>query len=415
MGFWSKFVPQKIEEKVTATQHAIVRFFGAKPQWSERNYANFAKEGYQMNVWVYACVQAIATPVSNLPWALYQLDSKGERKEIYDHPLLDLLKKPNENMSQSEFFEAYAAFLLIAGNSFVEINKPFDNSTDAIELSIMRPDRMQVKLDTENFIEGYIYQVGDQKIFLPKERVSHLKMFHPLSDFYGLSPVEPTARGIDNNNASAEWNNALLKNGARPGGALVSEHPLSDPAYEKLQKSLETNHQGAKNAGKPLLLEGGLSWQEMSLNPRDMDFIQSKKLTTVEICAGFRVPPEIVGYAETKTYSNYQEARKALYEDAVIPCANKMRDKLNVDVVPMFGDNLVLDIELSRVEALQESQDAVYKRAGEAYKYGLITQNEGRNECGYDDVPEGDKFFEPPTPAAMPGNEGQNGKKSRFF
>ena len=417
MGFWNNLLGSKIEEKVTEAHRAIVRFFGPKAQWSERRYDKFAKEGYTMNVWVYACVQAIATGVANVPWVLYQEDSNGERKEITDHPLLDLLKKPNEFTSQSEFMEAFAAFLLIAGNSYMEINKPLKNEPPT-ELNILRPDRIQVVLDRENFVAGYKYQVGDQELNLTREQVSHLKTFHPLNDFYGLSPVEPTARGIDNNNAAAEWNNALLSNGARPGGALVSEHPLSDPAYEKLQESLKTNHQGAANAGKPLLLEGGLSWQEMSLNPRDMDFIQGKKLSTVEICAGFRVPPEIVGYAETKTYSNYAEARKALYEDAIIPCFNKIRDKLNVDLVPYFGDNLVLDANLDAIEALQENRDAVYKRAGEAYKSGLITKNEGRNEMGYDDDPNGgDEYFVPPAPIGQekPIEEDPNGKKSRFF
>ena len=389
---WSKLIPFNVfSKKATEIHRAIVRVMGLEAQWSKRDYENFAKEGYNANVWVYRNIQAIAQGVAGVPWLLYQVDSKGKRKEIEQHDLLNLLNKPNEFMSRQEFFEAYIGYALIAGNSYLDMVGPNDASPPR-ELWPMRPDRMGVIPHQNRFVKGYVYQIGDQKIALDKRRVSHLKYFNPINDFYGLSPIEVAARGIDNDNAANEWNNALLSNGARPSGALVTPDTLTEAQYNNLKSEMDHSYSGAKNAGKPMLLEGGLQWVDMALSPKDMDMLNSKKLSRVEICAAFGVPPEVVGDKEHATYSNYQEARRALYEDAVLPMLDRVRDKLNADLVVKFGDNLYLDYNKDSIEALQENRDAVYKRAMEAYNSDLLTRNEARHEMGYEDTPDGDMF-----------------------
>jgi HK97 family phage portal protein len=414
MGWKDYILPPAFNKKATEWHRAVVKMLGLTPQWSERNYETFAKEGYNANVWVFRCIKAIAENAAGVPWILYQEDSKGEKKEILVHDLLKLLRKPNEFQSKSEFFEAYIAYALISGNSYLHMVGP-NKTAPPKELWPLRPDRMKVVPHPTNYIGGYVYQVGDNKTKLEKEVVSHLRTFNPLSDFYGLAQTEVAARGIDNDNAGNAWNNSLLTNGARPGGALVTEETLTTSQFENLKDELDKNYRGAKNAGKPMILEGGLKWQEMSLNPRDMEFIASKKISILEICAAFCVPPEIVGYGETKTYSNYQEARKALYEDGVLPWLDRVRDKLNADVVPKFGDNLYLEYNKDAIEALRENRDAVYKRATEAYKGELISKNEGRAELGYDDIEGGDEFYKPPAKEVAAGSENDEGKKGLFF
>lgn len=409
---WKRLIPFTTK-KATEIHRAVVRMLGLQPQWSERNYEKFAKEGYNANVWVYRCIQAIAQGAAGVPWLLYSVDSKGERKEITNHELLKLLSKPNEFMSQSEFIEAVVAYSLIAGNSYVDMVGPSDDAAPR-ELWPLRPDRMQIVPHSTEYIAGYVYTTGAEKVTLNRKRVAHLKFFNPIGDLYGLSPIEIAGRGIDNDNAANAWNNSLLTNGARPGGALVTEETLTEAQYENIKTELDSQYRGTRNAGKPLLLEGGLKWQEMSLNPRDMDFIASKKWSVLEICAAFGVPPEIVGYGEHKTFSNYQEARKALYVEGVLPNLDKVRDKFNAVLVPKFGDNLYLDYDKDKIEAMQENRDAVYKRATEAYKGELLTKNEAREEMGYGAIDGGDEFYVPPTPALQkqPGSEG---KKGHFF
>lgn len=416
MGWKNYILPPAFHSKASEVHRAIARVLGLSPAWLPRNYETFAKEGYNANVWVNRCIKAIAENAAGVPWLLYQVDSKGERKEIVQHDLLKLLNKPNEFTSRQEFIESVIAFMLISGNSYMDMVGPNDEAPPK-ELWALRPDRVKVVPHTTKYIAGYTYEIGSEKIRFDVKRIAHLKFFNPLDDYYGLAPIEVAARGIDNDNAANAWNNSLLTNGARPTGALVTKESLTPAQYQNVKAALD-DHRGTKNAGKPLLLEGGLEWQNMSISPRDMDFISSKKMSILEICAAFGVPPEIVGYGENKTYSNYAEARKALYEDGVLPNLNRLRDKLNATLVPRFGDNLELDYNKDAIEALQENRDAVYKRATEAYKGELLTKDEAREEMGYGAAKEdGDAYYKPPTPAAMaaPKVEDEKIKSAGFF
>src|SRR5262249_6059682 len=142
--------------------------------------------------------------------------------------------------------------------------------------------------------------------------ILHLTCFHPLDDHYGLSSLEAAAVAVDTHNAAASWNKALLDNAARPSGALVYAGPdgavLSDNQFQRLKRELEDTYQGAVNAGRPLLLEGGLDWKAMSLSPKDMDFMEAKHAAAREIALAFGVPPMLLGIPGDNTYSNYQEA-----------------------------------------------------------------------------------------------------------
>lgn len=122
-------------------------------------------------------------------------------------------------------------------------------------------------------------------------RVLHVRLFHPVNDHYGLSPIEAAAAAIDLHNTAQRWNKALLDNSARPSGALVytaRDGNLTPEQYDRLKRELENGFQGALNAGRPLLLEGGLDWKSMSLTPKDMDFIEAKNSAAREIAPRVR-------------------------------------------------------------------------------------------------------------------------------
>ncbi len=145
--------------------------------------------------------------------------------------------------------------------------------------------------------------------------VLHLKLFHPLNDHYGFAPIEATQVSLDVHNAAGAWNKALLDNVARSSSALVyaarDGGNLTDEQFERLKDELEDGYQGAKNAGHPLLLEGGRDWKPMGLTPQEMDFIGAKNQAAREIALAFGVPPMLLGIPGDNTYSNYQEANRA--------------------------------------------------------------------------------------------------------
>jgi HK97 family phage portal protein len=140
-------------------------------------------------------------------------------------------------------------------------------------LHVLRPDRMKVVPGDEGWPEAFEYTVAGQTVRFADEPVRgvrpilHVRLFHPANDHYGMSPIEAAASAIDLHNTAARWNKALLDNSARPSGALVysgSDGRMTAEQFERLKSELEQGFQGAKQAGRPLLLEGGLDWKPLA-------------------------------------------------------------------------------------------------------------------------------------------------------
>jgi HK97 family phage portal protein len=229
-----------------------------------------------------------------------------------------------------------------------------------------------------------------------RDPILHLRLFHPLNDYYGFSPIEAAAAGIDIHNAAGSWNKALLDNGARPSGALIyhgadGQANLSEEQFARLKSELGDNYQGTANAGRPLLLEGGLDWKEMSFNPKDMDFIQSKNISAREIAAAFGVPPMLLGITGDNTYANYQEANRAFYRQTVLPLAGKAARALSAWLGPRFGGDLRLWYDADQVEALSYDRELLWKRVRSA---DFLTVNEKRAALGYAPIAGGDALPE---------------------
>lgn len=185
--------------------------------------------------------------------------------------------------------------------------------------------------------------------------------------------------------AASAWNQALLQNAARPSGALVyapKEGPalLTEDQFKRLKQELEEQIEGAANAGRPLLLEGGLDWRSMSLSPGDMDWRQGRDAVARDIALAFGVPAQLIGLPDAQTYSNFREARLAFYEDTVLPLAYSLRDALNGWLAPMFGDGLRLELDLDEVPALAPRRDALWARVKEA---DFLTTEEKRELLGF--------------------------------
>lgn len=384
------------KRKESATNRAIVAYLtgGGKAVWTPANYEQLAQEGYARNVYVHRCVDYVATAVAGVEWCLYQNSRSGkESTEIEDpnHPLLKLWNRPNPLMTGTEFRSRLVAHRLLQGNAYVERVGP--KSRPPLELYAHRPDRMRVIVgDSVNPIAGYKYSVNGIDTDFKPEQICHWKTFHPLNDWYGMSPLEAAAQSVDQNNESRSWNVALLQNSARPPGGFFSKEPLSDEQFSRLQSLVEDRYSGSSNAGRPILGEGGIEWQDFGLSPIDMAWVEGTRMSNREICTAFGVPPELIGDPTSKTYSNYQEARQAFYQETVLPLLDSLRDALNAWLVPLFGDNIRLEYDADDIEALQEDQDAIFTRLE---KCTFLTVNEKRERAGYEALPdpEADKVY----------------------
>lgn len=423
-----------ISRKDSAVAKAFGGVFGARsPIWTPREYARMAKEGYEENTWVYACVTGTCDATKQIPFAAYKINDSGlqertrrrlqkkvafmrqnpqpdvkarirrmkalgELEEIDSHPLMALLANPNPLMSAAEFKDAYFGYLLLSGNSYVEGVRPIQ-SRPPVELWPHRPDRITVIPGDGAFrVSAYRYKPNSKFVDLPAETVMHSRFFHPTNDWYGLSPIEAAARAVDRDNAAESWNTALLQNGARPSGALTTDAELGEEQKLELKEAMD-ERSNPKAAGRPLLLEGGLSWQEMGLTPRDMDWLNSQVWSMKRIAAAFHYPlllldPELGGSFST----DYKEARRALYADRAIPLFQHMCDDLNRWLVPQFGENLILSYDTDNLEALREGEDSIWARTNDP----RMSMNERREAVGLDPLPNGEVYLIPTTVTRVP-------------
>jgi HK97 family phage portal protein len=293
------------DEKASATGPLVAFETLGRPVWAPRDYAAFAREGYMQNAVVYRSVRLIAEAAASIPLLLYEGDT-----EIEEHPLLDLIGRPSPDQTGTDFFEAWYGFLLVAGNAYVEAVAAGGRLR---ELHVLRPDRMKVVPGTDGWPEAYEYSAGGRTVRFDEDPVArvrpilHVRLFHPANDHYGMSPIEAAASAIDIHNTAGRWNKALLDNSARPSGALVygaSEGRMTAEQFARLKTELEQGFQGSRQAGRPLLLEGGLDWKPLGLSPKDMDFVEARHGAAREIALALGVPPMLLGIPGDNTYGD---------------------------------------------------------------------------------------------------------------
>jgi HK97 family phage portal protein len=346
-----------------------------RPQWTPRNYASLAREGFAGNAIGYRCVRMVAEAASSVPLLVYD-----GGKDVSTHPLLQLLARPNPQQSGRELMENIIGFLLVAGNSYLEASS-LDGTPR--ELVALRPDRIKVVAGGNGWPEAYEYSVNGASTRLSADTVLHIKLFNPLDDYYGMAPLEAAQRSVDTHNAASAWNKAMLDNAARPSGALVfaaNDGPMTAGAFDQLQAQLDANYQGAKNAGRPLLLEGGFEWKEMGLSPKDMDFIEAKNAAAREVALAFGVPPMLLGIPGDNTFANYAEANRVFWRQSVVPLLGRVTEGLTNWLGPQFGDSVKLGYDLDQVEALSADRDALWTRVDKA---SFLTPAEKREAVGY--------------------------------
>ena len=360
------------ETKRSATAPLIALHQAGRPQWTPRNYAALAQEGFASNAIGYRAVRMIAEAAGSLPWLLYDGD-----REIAAHPLLELLKKPNPGQPGREFGEQLYGFLLVAGNAYVE-KVEIDGAVR--ELHALRPDRMKAVASNNGWAEAYDYSVNGQSVRLPRDNVLQLRLFNPLNDHYGMSPLEAAQRAIDTHNAASGWNKAMLDNSARPSGALVyaaADGHLTSEQFERLKKELEDSYQGAANAGRPMVLEGGLDWKEMGYSPKDMEYSAAKDGAAREIALAFGVPPMLLGIPGDNTFANFMEANRSFWRQTVLPMASRMAEAMTGF---LCEGGLRLTHDLDQVEALSVDREALWARLGKAE---FLSDDEKRQAVGY--------------------------------
>jgi HK97 family phage portal protein len=380
--------------------------------------------------------------VGSLPYAL---KNKGTGELVTAHPVLDRLNRPNQEHQKTKrkFFEALVTWKLLEGDCYIaatgRINQP------PLDLYVLNPRFVQVTPDAAGYPSEYRYQPAMQgqtvyrrdlrtNRFITDDRqqeLLHIANFNPGScqyEYEGMSAVAPLYLEVMQYLHASQHNLSLLMNGAQPSGALILKGKdgmpvtLTDEQYKRLKAQLETEFTGANNAGRPMLLEGGMEWQQISFKPKDMDWRAGKLDAEKQIYKRLGVPLPLVT-DEKSTYNNMHEAKMDFYESTVIPVAEEVLDYFDTWLLPRYLDakgwHLVVDVDA--MDLLAERRLTKRKAVEDNT---VLMLNEKRGELGYDEIEGGDAVFtatgsamagpdaqgEEPPPMPLPGKPPQGGK-----
>jgi HK97 family phage portal protein len=357
----------------------LFRGWGAAPATGEwpRSYEAQVRDAYLGNPVAQRAVRLVAESVAWAP--VYALDGPGAGAGDGSRRGLALLTPP--------LLETAATQLLLHGNCYLQI--VVDAEGTPAELFALRPERVKVEPGPGGWPAAYLYKAGETKTRvaardgLGRPGLVHVRAGHPLDDHYGLGSLGAAAGAVAIHNAATRWSKALLDNAARPSGALVYDPGdgamLSDDQYDRLKAELASELQGAANAGRPLLLDGGMRWEAMSLSPADMDFVGLKAAAAREIALGFGVPPMLLGLPGDSTYANYREANRALWRLTVLPLGEKIAGSVSA-ALAAWWPGLKLKLDVDQVTALAEDRERLWAQVSAA---DFLSRDEKREMLGF--------------------------------
>ncbi len=378
------------EVKASAVGSMIAARVLKMPQWARRDWEQVAKEGYQQNPVVNACVYLTARAAASVPLAIMRGETQVDIPE-----LRALLNRPNPVQDGEAFRQATISDFMLAGEFFAE---RVDLGKTPKELYRWQPGRVTVNPGDDGFPSGYTFKINGQSRTVEvdfvrgKVGVLHVRDYHPTDDWRGLPNVDPAAFSIDAHTGALRWNKALLDNGAQPSGALVyspKEGPdkLTDEQFQALKRQVDEMISGASNAGKPLVLDGGMNWVEMGFSPKDMNFGEGLNASARLIALAFGVPPLILGIPGDNTFANYAEANKAFYRQAVLPLLAQWCRAVSWWIGPAFGSDISIVPDTDDLEVFADERAAEWDRIE---KSTSMTINEKREKQGLGPAPGGD-------------------------
>jgi HK97 family phage portal protein len=387
-----------IFRKQTPVWNLIVAGKENQPVWS-RFKTDVAADFFANIDTVYSCVDVISSGASQ---AQFRVVNSQNEKEVPNHPAIELLSRPAPEMDQGSLLYGFGAWKLIGGNSYLFYNNGDDENyrDPPTEINILRADRMKPVAGTIGLI-GYEYEANGQKRIFPVDVVSgasnvqHSKFFNPTDDFFGLSPMQAASKNIDIYDDSLTWNRSILKNAGRLSGLLkwMGDGDPTPDQVAAIKKEFE-QYKGAKNAGG-VMFGNRLEFQEMSLTPKDMEYLAGKNMTMKDIARVYKVPPILLNIGSDATFSNMAEARLALWDEAVIPLLKCFVNELNASLMPRYGNTTdKLELVLDSVTSLEPRRESLWKRARES---DFLTINERRRMVGFDPVDDGDDVYIPST------------------
>ncbi len=245
----------------------------------------------------WACVNLISGTISSLPLMVYRTVN-GERSVARDHPLYRLLHDtPNYDQTAVDFLEFISASVELQGNAYAE--KKMTDRGVVIAIVPIRPDIVTVRRTPSGKLL-YVWKDGNTRNEILEDRMLHIRGFGggPLGGASTLSSCASTFAGAMSVERASS---AMFRNGARPSGVLSTEKALTKEQRTIAEQLLQEKFVGAMNDGRPMVLDNGVQWQQLTMKSTDAEMLESRKFSVEEIARVFGVPPHMIGHTSGST------------------------------------------------------------------------------------------------------------------
>lgn len=332
----------------------------------------YITEAYGKNAWLAAIVDYISVEGANCPVNLYEYAPNGDKVQVLEHELLDIVRQPNRLMAKNEYFELQIKFDLLTGNQYHYSPRP-DTGNNLGRIPKDEEGYYQLYLippHLVNIISGgpmdpiRSYQLlGTFLIDVPEWDVLHIRRGNTNwgagSELYGESPVKHLRTTIATSNAAntAQW--ASFKNGG-VNAILNVEDVDSEPALAKLKQQFRDEAEGPDKVNK-VHITGGPKMNVYQLGRTNVELavLDSELQSLRKICSNFRISSALFGDSANLTYSNIKEAKKAAYIEATIPAVNRILGGLNKWLCPHYAvgnKRLSLEVDVDKIPVMQQDQ-----------------------------------------------------------
>ncbi len=350
--------------------------------WAPSHYAAY----FATSAPVYSAIRLRADAVARPPLRVYRhIAAAGVPHREWvgpEHPAQRLLDRVNPYWTGGDFWRATETYLNLWGAAYWSVER--DEMGVPTELWPLRPDRVRLVPDEDEYIRGYLYTgLSGTQIAFAADEIVRLRYFNPLDEYAGLSPVAPVRLTLDMGRDALLSNRSGLANDGSPGVVIHTENNPDVGEVKRLLKEWESRFSGPLNRLRPVVLSAGMKASQVGFSPKDMEYIGALRWTVEDVARVFNVPKPLLHDLERATYSNIETARRMFWETCVVPELRFFEEKLTENLLPMFGDrSLMAEFDTSSIEALRESESERARRIQIYVSEGIMTQDEARAELG---------------------------------
>lgn len=358
----------------TSERKKIQRDTGAGVQTTLAMFDNPNKDLSVLTV--FACVRVIAETLGMIPFSIIETKEDGTQVES-EHPLNTCLSlHPNSIQTASEFWEYCAVSLCLHGNFYAQIIR--DSEGRVRELFPIPPGSVGLTYDNSTATLFYNIMTKEQKYIKTDKDVFHVKLFS-VDGLKGVSVISYARNILNLEDRMSEYANNVFNNGSICNGAISVPTKLNKTSYLETLEVIEDQFGGT--GMRPMLLEGGASWQSIQMSAQDSQFLETKKFNRAEIAKLFRVPPHMVGDMEHSTFSNIEHQSLEFITNTIAPYINKIEQRIKLQLLST-DERKYLKPKFDLSSAIKGDLNSRYSAYSTAINNGILSPDECRASEG---------------------------------